>query len=68
MPPIHGWTVTEELPDADAAGQDFIDYADIGEALFALLKQLEGPENQLDEYRFRLAQSRRKAIQERLTT
>jgi hypothetical protein len=66
LPPIHGWTVTEELPDADAAGQDFIDCADVGEPPFALLKQLEEPGNQLDEYRFRLAQSRRKAIHERL--
>lgn len=66
LPPIDGWTVTEELPDADAAGQDFIDCADIGMAPFDLLNRLEEPGNQLDEYRFRLAQSRRKAIHERL--
>lgn len=66
LPPIHGWTVSVELPDADAVGQDFIDYADVGESPFALLNRLEEPGNQLDEYRFRLAQSRRKAIHERL--
>lgn len=66
LPPIDGWTVTEELPDADAAGQAFIDYADIGEPPFALMNQLEEPGNQLDEYRFRLAQARRRAIHERL--
>jgi hypothetical protein len=66
LPPIDGWTVTEELPDVDAAGQDFIDYAELGEPPFALLNQLGEPGNQLDEYRFRLAQSRRKAIHERL--
>ncbi|BBZ52359.1 restriction endonuclease [Mycobacterium heidelbergense] len=66
LPPIHGWTVSVELPDVDSVGQDFIDYADIGESPFALLNRLEEPGNQLDEYRFRLAQSRRKAVHERL--
>lgn len=67
LPPIDGWTVAGELPDADEAGQAFIDYADIGEPPFALMNQLEEPGNQLDEYRFRLAQARRRAIHERLS-
>ena len=66
LPPIDGWTVTDELPDADAVGQEFIDYADCGEPPFALLNQLEEPGKQLDEYRFRLAQARRRAIRDRL--
>lgn len=66
LPPIDGWTVTEELPDADDAGQAFIDYADIGEPPFALMNQLEEPGKQLDEYRFRLARARRRAVRERL--
>lgn len=66
LPPIDGATVSVDLPDADAVGQDFIDYADIGEPPFTLLNQLEEPGKHLDEYRFRLAQARRKAIHERL--
>lgn len=67
LPPIDGWAVTEELPDVDAAGQAFIDYADIGEPPYAILNKLEEPGRQLDEYRFRLAQARRRAIHERLS-
>jgi hypothetical protein len=66
LPPIHGWTVTEELPDADAAGQEFIDCLGVGESPFALVNRLEEPGNHLDEYRFRLAQARRNAIHDRL--
>lgn len=43
LPPIDGWTVDGELPDADETGQAFIDYADIGEPPFALMNQLEEP-------------------------
>ena len=66
LPLIDGWTVTEDLPDVDAAGQAFIDYFEIGVPPFELLNNLEKPGNQLDEYRFRLAQARRRAIKERL--
>lgn len=66
LPPIDGLTVTEELPDIDEAGQSFIDYFEIGEPAFALMNELEKPGHQLDEYRFRLAQARRRAIHDRL--
>lgn len=66
LPPIDGWTVTEQLPDIDEAGQSFIDYIEIGEPAFELMNQLEEPGNQLDEYQFRLAKARRRAIHERL--
>lgn len=66
LPPIDGWTVTEQLPDIDEAGQSFIDYLEIGEPPFALMNQLDEPGKQLDEYQFRLAQARRRAIHERL--
>lgn len=66
--PIDGFTVTEELPDIDAAGQAFLDYFEIGEPAFALMNELDKPGHQLDEYRFKLAQARRRAIHERLDT
>lgn len=66
LPPIDGFTITEELPDIDAAGQAFIDYLEIGEPAFALMNALEQPGHQLDEYRFKLAQARRRAIHDRL--
>ena len=68
LPLIDGWAVTEQLPDADEAGQAFIDYLEIDEPPFALMNQLEEAGSQLDEYRFRLAQARRRAIRERLDT
>ena len=64
--PIDGFTVSDELPDADAAGQAFIEYWEIGEPAFELMNELEQPGRDLDEYRFRLAQARRKAVRERL--
>ncbi len=66
LPPIDGFSVTEELPDIDEAGQAFIDYFEISEPAFALMNQLEEPGRQLDEYRFRLGQARRRAIHDRL--
>ncbi len=66
LPPIDGWTVTAELPDIDAAGRAFIDYLEIGETPFALHNDLEVPGRELDEYRFRLAQARRRATRDRI--
>jgi hypothetical protein len=66
LPPIDGWRPTENLPDIDAAGQAFLDLADIGEPAFDLMEQLETPGRELDEYRFRLGHARRRAIRERL--
>lgn len=68
LPPIDSWNITEELPDLDAAGQAFVDYADIGEPPFDLMNQLEAPGTQIDEYRFRLGRARRRAIHARLST
>jgi hypothetical protein len=34
LPPIDGWTITDELPDADEFGQSFIDYFEINEPPF----------------------------------
>ncbi len=66
LPPIDGVTVTEELPDIDEAGQSFIELFEISEPAFDLMNQLELPGHQLDEYRFRLGQARRRAIHDRL--
>jgi hypothetical protein len=66
LPPIDGWRVTVELPDADGIGQAYIDYLEIGEPAFPVMDAAEEPGRALDEYRFRLAQARRRAIRERL--
>lgn len=66
LAPIDGWTITEPLPDADEIGQEFIDYAEIGELPASTWAKVQAPGNALDEYRFRLAQARRRAIRERL--
>lgn len=66
LPKIDGWTVTEPLPDIDAAGQAFIEYLEIDVPPFALMNALEEPGRQLDEYRFALGQARRRAVNERI--
>lgn len=66
LPPIDGWTITEGLPDIDAMGQGFIDYIEIGEPPFALYEEGERPGKLLDEYRYRLARARRRAVRDRL--
>ncbi len=66
LPPIDGWTITEELPDADALGQDFIDYLEIGEPPFPVYEAAEKPTKDLAEYRFRLHRARCRAARERL--
>jgi hypothetical protein len=66
LPPVDGWRVTVELPDADEIGQMYIDYLEIGEPAFPVMEAAEEPGRALDEYRFRLAQARRRAIRERL--
>ena len=65
LPKINGWTVTEPLPDIDSAGRAFLDYAEEGIPPFNLMNDLEAPGRDLDEYRFRLAQARRQAVNER---
>lgn len=65
LPPVNGWTVTEQLADIDEAGQSFIDSFEIGEPAFEFMNQLEEPGNQLGDDRLRLPQSRRRAIHER---
>ena len=66
LPKVDGWTVTEPLPDINAAGQAFIEYLEIDEPPFSLMDALEQPGRQLDEYRFALGQARRRAVNERI--
>lgn len=66
LPPIDGWTVTDELPDIDGLGQSFILLADIGEPPFSALEAGEKPGVDLAEYRYRLNRARRRASRERL--
>lgn len=66
LPAIDGWKVTIDLPDADAIGAAFLDYAEIGEAPFGVLNEIEEPGRTLDEYRFRLGRARRRAVHDRL--
>jgi hypothetical protein len=52
--------------DIDAMGQSFIEYHEIGEPPFALYEEGERPGKLLDEYRYRLARARRRAVRDRL--
>lgn len=64
--PIDGWTITDELPDADDLGQMFIDYFEIGEPAHGAWEASEQPEKDLAEYRYRLNRARRRATRQRL--
>lgn len=66
LPPIDGWTITEELPDMDALGQMFLDYAEMQEPATGAYAIREQPARDLGEYRFRLDRARRRAIAARL--
>ncbi len=66
LPEIDEWTITEELPDADALGQAYIDYFEISEPPFNLQEEAEQPTRDLAEYRFRLNRARRRAARQRL--
>lgn len=66
LPPIDGWTITDELPDIDQMGRAFVDYFEIDEPPFALYADAEQPGKDLAEYRYRLARARRRAGRERL--
>jgi hypothetical protein len=66
LPEIDAWTITDDLPDADAMGQDYIHYFEIGEPPFSVQEAAEQPTRDLAEYRFRLNRARRRAARQRL--
>jgi hypothetical protein len=55
-----------QLPKADEIGQMYADYFEIGEPPTGAMEAAEEPGRALDDYRFRLARARRRAIRERL--
>jgi hypothetical protein len=67
LPPIDGWTITDELPDADDLGRMFLDYGEIGELPTGAWAMAEQPGEDLANYRYRLDRARRRAIASRLT-
>lgn len=66
LPPIEGWTITEDLPDIEGLGQDFLDYADIDEIPHTAWEARERPGKDLATYRYRLTRARRRAARDRL--
>ncbi|WP_018588876.1 restriction endonuclease [Salinispora arenicola] len=66
LPPIDGWAITEPLPDMDAIGKAYLEYAEISEPPFAMFEAKEAPDRALAEYRHRLNKARRKAVRDRM--
>ncbi|WP_412161433.1 hypothetical protein [Curtobacterium flaccumfaciens] len=58
LPPVDGFRLIVGLPDIAAIGRSFIDYADIGVMPLALYEEMEEPQKQIDEYRYRLTHAR----------
>jgi hypothetical protein len=67
LPLIDEWTITDQLPDIDQLGREFLDWAEIGEPPWSVYAQAEQPGKDLAEYRYRLNRARRRAGRERLT-
>ncbi|MFC9982885.1 restriction endonuclease [Gordonia sp. NPDC127522] len=68
LPPIDNWRIDRELPDLEAVGQGFLEYAEIGEVATGVYEAIEKPDRDLAGYRYRLHRARRKAIRGRLQT
>lgn len=66
LPPIDGWRITDPLPDMDAIGRAYLDYAEISEAPLPVFAEKEAPDKALAEYRHRLNRARRKAVRDRM--
>lgn len=66
LPPIDGWTITDELPDIDDLGQAYIDCFEISVTPFSVHEAGEKPGKELAEYWFRLNRARNGAIRKRL--
>lgn len=66
LPPIHGWTITDGLPDIDELGREFLDYAEIGELPASTWAAIEAPASDLSRYHYLLNKARRRAVRDRL--
>ncbi|MFD0432142.1 hypothetical protein ACFQ60_47745 [Streptomyces zhihengii] len=66
LPPVDGWTITEQLPDIAAMGQAYLDYFEVSEQPHAVQAAGEKPEADLAAYRYRLDRARRRAARGRL--
>jgi len=66
LPPIDGWAIGEPLPDMDAVGKAYFEYAEVGEPPFAVFGAKEAPGEALAEYRYRLNKARRRAVRDRM--
>lgn len=66
LPPIDGWTITDQLPTPDEIGRMFLDWMEIGEPPFAAYEAASQPGRDIEEYRYRLKRARRRAIRGRL--
>lgn len=43
LPPIDGWTISEQLPDIDGQGRAFLDWAEIGNPHGRCTRRSNGP-------------------------
>jgi hypothetical protein len=66
LPPIDGWTITDELPDIAELGQAYLDCAQISVLPSAADEAGQKPAKDLAEYRFRLNRARSQAVRGRL--
>lgn len=66
LPPIDGWAISEELPTPNEIGGYFLDFMELGEPPFAAYEARDRPTRDIDEYRYRLARARRRAVRSRL--
>ena len=66
LPPIDGWTISGELPTPNEIGGLFLDLMELGESPLAAYEAKNQPTRDIEEYRYRLARARRRAVRSRL--
>lgn len=66
LPPIDGWTITESIPTPDDIGRSFLDWMELSEPPWPVYEQIEQPDKDIQEYRYRLKRARRRAIRTRI--
>ncbi len=67
LPPIEGWTITQTPPSMDEMRILYSADAEEDQPAYSVFEHIaQGPQKDLDEYRFRLAKARRVVIRDRL--
>jgi hypothetical protein len=66
LPPIEDWTITDTLPTPDDIGRAFLDCMDGDHPPWFIYEDIEKPDKDIEQYRYRLNRARRTAVRTRI--